>query len=277
MTVPTSDVAAGYTTLVNYDVLVLTPGVCLTWDSIYINSQLTFMNKHVHMMCDQTDGGTCTFSGAELSGKGVVYVWNNGGTTILEGFIIRDGDSDSLEGGGGGLVVRNSIVEGRDCMFIGNTASSGGAIFVYTDATVIFKGVTFTNNTATNDKLSNDLINEGEISIYSNCIEGEITNWGESLMSLGNAILGTAKNLLSTPCAPCPKGTYNPFKNAFECIKCGKGKHNANIGSMSESDCTPCPSGSYNEIEGLGGGQDDCSVCEGESRARSGSVAAERK
>lgn len=62
-----------------------------------------------------------------------------------------------------------------------------------------------------------------------------------------NCALGTYQNnTASTSCAPCPPGTYNPYRGAQGvdvCVPCQEGTFSNVSGATSKSACRKCPSG----------------------------------
>jgi len=66
------------------------PGTLTGWDGLESDVQLFLANEYVSIYCDTSSAETCTWKGA--TGKCVVVIYLNGGTTILGHIIIRDGD-----------------------------------------------------------------------------------------------------------------------------------------------------------------------------------------
>ena len=138
-----------------------------SWDGINSNILLYLENKFASIACNE-DGGVCVLQG--VSGKIVVYIGDNGGTSTLEGLTIKGGDFSD----GGGLFVHNSNVVLIIVAFIDNAVlNSGGAIFVdfYGSRTVTLQGCSFAGNTASGD--GPDVYNQGQTVLISGCPAGE--------------------------------------------------------------------------------------------------------
>ena len=90
--VATSGIATAFASSIDGDKLVMEPGTLTEGDGIYSNVQLTLATKYVSIYCDTSSAETCTWKGA--TGKSVVYIYYNGGTTTLGHIIIRDGEAD---------------------------------------------------------------------------------------------------------------------------------------------------------------------------------------
>jgi len=89
--VATSGIATAFASATNGDKLVMEPGTLTEGDGLNSGTQLYLANKYVSIYCDTSSAETCTWKGA--TGKSVVYIYYNGGTTTLGHIIIRDGDS----------------------------------------------------------------------------------------------------------------------------------------------------------------------------------------
>jgi len=146
----------------------LVPGTMNTWDGINSYTQLYLGSKEVFIACSE-DGGGCVWQGA--TGKRVVKINDNGGTSSLRGLTIKDGDAG---GDGAGLYVTNSNVGLIIVAFIGNAAGAGGgAIYADTSGSVILslKGCSFAGNTAGSN--GPDVYNNGQDVIIAGCPTGE--------------------------------------------------------------------------------------------------------
>ena len=88
--VATSGIATAFASATDGDKLVMEPGTLTEGDGINPRTQLFLENKYVSIYCDTSSAETCTWKGA--TGKSVVYIYYNGGTTTLGHIIIRDGD-----------------------------------------------------------------------------------------------------------------------------------------------------------------------------------------
>jgi len=115
----TSDIATCFANVVSGGVIDLVPGTMNSWDGIYSTVQLSLNYKYASIACSE-DGGVCVWQGA--TGKGVVYIEDNGGTSTLEGLTIKGGDFSD----GGGLFVHNSNVVLIIVAFIDNAVLNSG-------------------------------------------------------------------------------------------------------------------------------------------------------
>ena len=86
----TSGIASAFASAIDGDKLVMEPGTLTEGDGINPRTQLFLANKYVSIYCDTSSAETCTWKGA--TGKRVVSIDYNGGTTTLGHIIIRDGD-----------------------------------------------------------------------------------------------------------------------------------------------------------------------------------------
>ena len=137
-------------------------------DGIYSDVQLTLRNKYVSIACN-ADRGACVWQGA--TGKLVVYIKNNGGTSTLSQIVVKDGDAPS--GNGGGLYLLNSNVVLILVAFIDNAASArGGAIYVNLtgSSSVTLEGCSFAGNTAI---YGPDVYNDRKTVVIGGCPSGE--------------------------------------------------------------------------------------------------------
>jgi len=163
----TAGVAACFASASNGDELELSAGTLSSWDGIHSNTQLALQNKYASIACS-ADGGACVWKGA--SGKRVVYIYDNGGTSTLSHLVVKDGDIGYR---GGGLSVQNSNVVLILVAFIDNAASTkGGAIYVeiYGSSSVTLHGCSFSGNTASSGP---DVYNAYETVAIGGCPEGK--------------------------------------------------------------------------------------------------------
>jgi len=162
----TAGVAACFADASNGDELELSAGTLSSTDGLWSYTQLALQNKYASIACS-ADGGVCVWQGA--TGKRVVYIYNNGGTSTLSHLIVKDGDTS---GYGGGLFVNNSNVDLIIVAFIDNTASHGGAIFVTSgSSTATLQGCSFAGNTASN--YGPDVYNNRQTVVIGGCPAGK--------------------------------------------------------------------------------------------------------
>ena len=147
----------------------LVPGTMSSGDGISSYAQLSLQYKHASIACSE-DEGACVWQG--VTGKRVVDIYNNGGTTTLGSITIKEGDA---AGDGGGLYVLNSIVDLILVAFIDNAAGSwGGAICLDNSgsSTLTLQGCSFAGNTA--GEIGPDVYNNAKNVVISGwCPEGE--------------------------------------------------------------------------------------------------------
>ena len=127
-----------------------------------------------------------------LDGQGVYHVVTGANGAVLDGFTITGGraDGQGYDGKGGGLVnyrrgpqnaPRHSVATGysttvRHCIFIGNSARDGGAVYTYDRAAPVFENCTFTANSAENGGAVLDRV--GVTSTFSNCaFDQNLARW----------------------------------------------------------------------------------------------------
>ena len=252
----TSDIATCFANVVSGGDIDLTPGTMNTWDGIYSNTQLSLQSKYASIACSE-DGGVCAWQGA--TGKRVVYIVNNGGTSTLEGLTIKDGDAAGNSGGG--LYVQNSNVVLIIVAFIDNAASyDGGAISVYSGSTVTLQGCSFAGNTASRD--GPNVYNNGQSVVISGCPAGEDKPTRPSppfVPSLTNSPPLPLSPLLSSPLPPPlfagyaqtqgsalsnynEGGTMNSPAYSYTCtapVSCTAGT----FGQSGRAPCTDCSAG----------------------------------
>jgi len=123
------------------DVVVVAPGV--------YPERVDFLGKRITVRSAQGPSVT-TITGAGFTGPVLLAVNGETTATVLEGFTITGGDGDD----GGGLFAQDAGLTIRDCVFIGNSASSegGGASFRRIEpaspSTVVIENTRFENNSA---------------------------------------------------------------------------------------------------------------------------------
>ena len=165
---PTAGFALCWASASNGDDLELSAGTLSSWDGIDITTQLRLQSKYASIAYS-ADGGACVWQGA--TGKRVVYIADNGGTSTLSYITIKDGDASN----GGGLYVSNSNVVLVLIDFIGNAASSaGGAIYVISgSSSVNLHCCSFSGNTAYASSYGPDVYNNAETVVIGGCPAGE--------------------------------------------------------------------------------------------------------
>ena len=164
----TAGVAACFASASSGDELELAAGTLSSTDGIHGYVQLSLWNKFASIACS-ADGGACVWQGA--TGKRVVYIANNGGTSTLEGMNIKNGAARN----GGGLYVQNSNVGLILVAFIDNAATGyGGAIYVHSESSssVTLHGCSFSGNTASSASNGPDVYNRQTVAI-GGCPEGK--------------------------------------------------------------------------------------------------------
>jgi len=142
-------------------------GTMSSWDGITSNAQLTLKNKYASIACIE---GMCLW--VNTTGKGVVLIKDNGGTSTLEKLTIKDGTTFY----GGGLSVKNANAVLILVAFIDNASSGyGGAISVNTygggSSAATLQGCSFSGNTASDG--GPDVYNYGQTVVISGCPAGE--------------------------------------------------------------------------------------------------------
>ena len=164
----TAEVATCFADASDGDELELSAGTLSSTGGINSSTQLALFSKYASIACS-ADSGACVWQGA--TGKRVVWIYNNGGTTTLAGLHIKDGDAGSF---GGGLIVENSNVELILVAFIENAApAGGGAICVKLagSSSIALHGCSFSGNTASSD--GPDVYNTGQTVAIGGCPEGK--------------------------------------------------------------------------------------------------------
>ena len=172
---PTSCTTAGVATCFadasDGDEIELSAGTLSSGDGIMSGTQLTLGFKYASIACN-VDGGACVWQGA--TGKQVVCIRDNGGTSTLSHLVIKDGDLNHGSGNGGGLLVYNANVVLILVAFIDNAASNwGGAIYVDSNgsSSVTLHGCSFSGNTAISG--GPDVYNQQETVAIGGCPAGE--------------------------------------------------------------------------------------------------------
>ena len=170
----TADVATCFDNVMSIHgrVLDLVPGTMSAWDGIYSDTQLTLQFKYASIACS-TGGGACFWQGA--TGKRVVFIKDNGGTSTLSRLVIKDGNAID----GGGLYVFNSFVDLILIAFIDNSAfmsggdwNHGGAMYVNSGNILVnLHGCSFAGNDS--QDWGPDVYNYNEWVVFYGCPEGE--------------------------------------------------------------------------------------------------------
>ncbi|TWT45400.1 hypothetical protein RAS1_18230 [Phycisphaerae bacterium RAS1] len=122
----------------------------------------------------------------------VVTMWGCDETTALDGFTITGGNANGTLGWdmlGGGLYVRESTAEIRNCTISGNAAWNGGGAAVDISGTPHFKNCYFFNNLA--DSTGGGVrINDGAGAKFSNCrFRYNNADFGAGLRNEGSAFV----------------------------------------------------------------------------------------
>ncbi len=110
----------------------------------YLEHDLTFAGKAVTLA--STHGETATEISAQGQGRVFVFDSSASGSTVLDGFTLRDGAGEY----GGGLYFDRSAPTIRRCVVSGNQAVRGGGAYV-AHASPVFLNVVFTNNEASEE------------------------------------------------------------------------------------------------------------------------------
>jgi len=230
----TAGVATCFASASSGDALELAAGTLSSTDGIRSDTQLTLQNKYASITCN-TDGGACVWQGA--TGKGVVYILNNGGTSTLSSIQIKDGDGSY----GGGLYVQNSNVVLVLIAFIANAAASrGGAIYVKQtgSSSVTLHGCYFAGNTVISYE-GPDVFNSQETVAINTCPAGYAATQGSAL-SNGNTGGSTTSPAYSYSCLKeCPAGEFSVYGPGFCTDACPVGSY-----ISGDQACTSCPESS---------------------------------
>ena len=173
----TSGIATCFADSSNGDEIEISPGTMSSWDGLHSLSQLKLASKYVSIACSNAIGEACIWQGA--TGKRVVFIQSNGGTTTLSFLVIKNGDA-SADGhnNGGGLYVLISNVVLIVVSFIDNAASNyGGAIDVYYSgsSSLTLHGCSFSGNTAT-ETGGPDIKNTQQTVVIGGCPAGELSS-----------------------------------------------------------------------------------------------------
>ena len=186
----------------------LSAGTLSSTDGIDSNTQLALWSKYASIACSE-DGGACVWQGA--TGKGVVRIEHNGGTTTLTSITIKDGD----EGSGGGLMVDSSNAVLILVNFVDNNANLGGAIYVTSNgsSSVTLHGCSFAGNTVTSG--APDVYNLGESVSINTCPAGYAATQGSALSNFDAAGTMTSPAYSYSCLKECPTGEFSVYGQAF--------------------------------------------------------------
>jgi len=219
-----SGIATCFASASNGDEIGIAPGTLSSWDGIRSDTQLSLSNKYESFACN-TDGGACIWQG--VTGKRVVYIYMNGGTTTLTSVIIKDGVAGIH---GGGLYVYNSNVILILIDFTDNAATYyGGAIYVYSgSSTATLYGCSFARNTASSGP---DVYNDRKTVVINPCPAGHATTQGSALSNYNKSGGTMTTPAYSYTCQACSGGTSSTAGATF-CSTCPAG--------TSSPDGTPC-------------------------------------
>ena len=169
----TSGIATCFADSSNGDEIEISPGTMSSTDGLLSSAQLKLASKYVSIACSNAIGEACIWQGA--TGKRVVSIQSNGGTTTLSFLVIKNGDAS--DSNGGGLYLSNSNVVLIVVSFIDNAASShGGAIYVYYSgsSSLTLHGCSFSGNTAT--ETGPDIKNTQQTVVIGGCPAGELSS-----------------------------------------------------------------------------------------------------
>ncbi|MHC4421013.1 MAG: right-handed parallel beta-helix repeat-containing protein [Planctomycetota bacterium] len=127
---------------VDTDEIVVAPGT-------YFET-INFLGKAVWL--HSSDGPEVTIIDAQMLDRVVIFVSGEGPDTILDGFTIRGGNATGVfpdNVGGGMFNDANSSPTVSNCTFRGNTASSGGGMYILSGSPTV-TDCTFSGNTVSN-------------------------------------------------------------------------------------------------------------------------------
>jgi len=208
----TSGIATCFASASNGDDILMSPGTLSSTDGIYFTSQLTLQSKYATITCS-ADGGACILQGA--TGKGVVLIKNNGGTTTLSFLVIKNGDYNS----GGGLFVWNSNVVLILVSLIDNAAVNGGAMYVHNigSSLVTLQGCSFAGNTASSS-YGPDVYNRGETVAIDTCPAEYTATQGSALSNINYGGTMTTPAYSFTCQNACHPGEFGNFPTCTECV-----------------------------------------------------------
>ena len=212
MSCNTAEVATCFADASDGDELELSAGTLSSWDGIESDFQLTLQSKYATITCS-ADGGACILQGA--TGKGVVLIKNNGGTTTLSFLVIKNGDYNS----GGGLFVWNSNVVLILVSLIDNAAVNGGAMYVHNigSSLVTLQGCSFAGNTASSS-YGPDVYNRGETVAIDTCPAEYTATQGSALSNINYGGTMTTPAYSFTCQNACHPGEFGNFPTCTECV-----------------------------------------------------------
>ena len=233
----TPGIATCFASASNGDEIVISPGTYSSWDEIEQHVQITLQNKFSSITCSNENGGVCVWRGTTVTGRIVVFIKNNGGTTTLSSIQIKYGES---AGNGGGLFVDNSNVVLILTSYLNNHASyNGGAISVSNSgsSTVTLQGCSFAGNTASTTGA--DVYNWGQTVAINTCPAGYAATQGSAL-SNGNTGGTMTSPAYSYSCLKeCPTGEFSVYGQASCHDVCPVGSY-----ISGDQACTSCPENS---------------------------------
>ena len=170
----TSGIATCFADSSNGDEIEISPGTMSSTDGLHSSSQLQLASKYVSIACSNAIGEACIWQGA--TGKRVVFIQSNGGTTTLSFLVIKNGDASGYNGGGLYVYISNVVL--IVVSFIDNAASyDGGAIDVYYggSSSLTLHGCSFSGNTAT-ETGGPDIKNTQQTVVIGGCPAGELSS-----------------------------------------------------------------------------------------------------
>ncbi|MDR3407881.1 MAG: right-handed parallel beta-helix repeat-containing protein [Methylovirgula sp.] len=141
-----------------------------------------------------------------LDGNGAYHVVIGADGALLDGFTITGGraDGDGYDGKGGGLINYHNarqaapfakVISGRstkvrNCIFSGNSATDGGAVYSYDRAAPVFEDCLFIGNSANNGGAVLDRV--GVTSVFRNCtFEDNSARWRGGALYLDYGVRAT--------------------------------------------------------------------------------------
>jgi len=170
-------------------------------------------SKYVSIACSNAIGEACIWQGA--TGKRVVFIQSNGGTTTLSFLVIKNGDYNS----GGGLFVWNSNVVLILVSLIDNAAVNGGAMYVHNigSSLVTLQGCSFAGNTASSS-YGPDVYNRGETVAIDTCPAEYTATQGSALSNINYGGTMTTPAYSFTCQNACHPGEFGNFPTCTECV-----------------------------------------------------------
>jgi endonuclease/exonuclease/phosphatase family metal-dependent hydrolase len=172
------------------DTVLVSPGV--------YSEHIDFLGKAITVV--STHGPTVTALDGGGTGTVVTFATGEGSSSVLEGFLVRDGDPGAASGGG--VLCNGTAPVLRDCRFRLNQAQNGAGVYLVNSPGAAIESCTFDKNAATDCggglEAFQSTVSIADCSFYTNTAGtdgGGMLSTGGSMTVTGSLFSGNSANV----------------------------------------------------------------------------------